>query len=301
MYTNLIFLNLLTLLAYSMPMEDQKLIDLEDQIIVDMEIDTQLDLWIDQFLQELDETDEPKTKLSLTPRSLENFDRFGRDAGFTNTNQKFLTEKRLQTHLSNKVPICSSKMNTIYRQAKMAATLLVNDYSESRRKTRGISSLQVRSLLKSDDSINSNSKSKSLDLQTSDSSSQQQTNNPGKFCKSLHNKLKRVYADIILIENDLEKSLGKSHVSILKTTLMRLKEALQEQMNDYDIKYVNYNVPSSIFLNGQTKTSLLTPKTINGLWTRAESQIDGLVSVLGNLNTGCNRLKRSISLKTRMV
>ena len=136
------------------------------------------------------------------------------------------------------------------------------------------------------------------DPKTSDSS--QQLNNPGKFCKSLHNKLKRVYADIILIENDLEKSLGKSHVSILKTTLMRLKESLQEQMNDYNIKYVNYKIPSSIFLNGQ-QTSLLTSKTINGLRTRAESQIDGLVSVLGNLNSGCNRLKRSISLKTRMV
>ena len=77
-----------------------------------------------------------------------------------------------------------------------------------------------------------------------------------------------------------------------------MKESLQEQMNRYNVPYAVHDF-THLSKQAARSRSNLPSKSINGLKARAESQIDGLVATLANLQTGCQRLKRSIASKRK--
>ena len=75
----------------------------------------------------------------------------------------------------------------------------------------------------------------------------------------------------------------------MKNSIIQLKDSLQEQMNRYGTRF-----DEADFSHGAGRQSSARRRLgVSGVKSRAEVGIDSLVTVLGNLNTGCNRLKRS--------
>lgn len=176
------------------------------------------------------------------------------------------TRKSTPNFYIQTVPMCSNQMGTITRQAKMAAALLVSNYQYTRR-SRSIKFNSQNFIRK----------------------------NPGTFCKSLYNKLKRVHFDISIIEKNLTQKFGNNHVFILKSTIQQLKESLQEMMNQYGTPYNEQDFNKRTNENG--KSLIIKKLGVNGIKNRAETGIDSLVSTLNNLNTGCQRLKRQAGFR----
>ena len=155
--------------------------------------------------------------------------------------------------------VCSQNMLTISRQATMAVSLLVQTPQDhSHRRSRSTSRL-IRSL---------------------------STNNSGLFSKKVYDKLKRVYNDILLIEDKLQATIGLEKMLLLKVTCLQLKESLQQEMNHYGVYYEEQG-----FIRKDQKTYLVRHAraglNFKGLRTRAEAGLDSIVTALLVLSRQC--------------
>ena len=194
------------------------------------------------------------------------------------------------------VPICSSKMVTISRQARMAASLLIDNQQYTSTSWSSSRSIRPRRAV-----LDQNSQNKHLisTIATQDS---------GVFSKKIYNKLKRVYHDIVLIEKYLSQddSLGAGKVYLLKSTIWQLRESLQEEMNTRGTFYhefattrfskVHIHTPRSLpDVSGKSGTKSRIELNINGLKTRAEAGLDSIVTTLFNLNNSCKQMKEEVN------
>lgn len=173
------------------------------------------------------------------------------------------TLSALELLISAQQPMCSAAMGNLTRLANFAGALLIEDFT-SRRMGRAAAGKNE---------INQH---------------------PGKFCKGLWRRLQRVYLDVLIVEADLERSHSQTRVKILIETIDQLKESLEEQMNLHNVPFAESRLHKAM--------NVRQPKNAgerSHIKSRAETGLDHIITRLANVNSGCQRWKRSVLKKKR--
>lgn len=152
--------------------------------------------------------------------------------------------------------MCSASMANIQRLARFTATMLVKSSNTKRsgRAAKGTMNM-----------INQN---------------------PGRFCLSIWRSLKIVKDDLVEIEKPLVKSKGTQSVELIKSSIEQMREALQEQMNMYGVRFHESE------FHKKTMQRVRQSGKIGHIRNRAEVRMSNISKKLDSVNVACNRYNR---------
>lgn len=168
--------------------------------------------------------------------------------------------ENLDRRVKSVTGMCSDSMVNLQRLARFTSTMLVKEDNMQR---------SGRSAAGGHDLINQN---------------------PGRFCLGIWRSLKIVKDDLSEIERPLVKAKGAQSVGLIKSSIEQMREALQEQMNMYGVRF-----QESDFHKRSLQRTRQSGK-IGHIRNRAEVRMSNISKKLDSVHVACNRFHKRRSV-----